>query len=442
MNQSELPSGDTKIIDPDDPYGFNSITPSEVSTKPNFTYEPNQFDPELMNVMSRSPFDNTVSGSRKQMYGASHVPQSLVVRASTPRRIQTGAEQKYGKATFKVDVEQNCEILQRFSLYDYKLLGEDAIRHSPETILIVENYGTHSDPNAREIHCITMPEYFSAHQYFGFAYQRQEGAKNLRPGTMLKAGTVLLDSPNKHADGNYCTGRELNTVFASFDAVAEDGVILSEEALPWLETRRYERRTISFGATHYLVNIYGKDGKYKGLPEIGDLVRPDGLLACARSYDDNFSLVEMSDRALRRINYTHDKLTYVPSGYGRVVDVRVEHDRSSSVSSPTICNEQMLRYDEARRAYYQQIWDYYSNVLRKRYAHSGGVPMSDEFNQLIKKAYSVVKERRDQTRRTGTDEKVQKIYRGSPSDDFTVDIVVEYINRPKVGSKITDCWGG
>lgn len=442
MNKPELPGSKGKVsIDDDDPYGFKSISPSEVSAQYNFKYEPNQFDSELMNVMSMSPFDNTVSGSRKQMYGASHVPQALVVSKSTPRRIQTGAEQKYGKATFNVAVEQNCEILQRFSLYD-RQLGEDAIKHSPETILIVENHGTHSDPNAREIHCITLPDYFSCHQYFGFAYERQEAAKNLRPGVMLKAGTVLLDSPNKHQDGNYCIGRELNTVFASFDAVAEDGVILSEEALPWLETRRFERRTISFGATHYPIGIYSKDGKYRGLPEIGDIIRPDGLLACLRSYDENFSLVEMSERSLRRVNYTHDKLIYVPSGYGRVIDVRVEHDRSSSVTSPVLCNEQMLRYDEARRTYYQQIWDYYNNVLRKRYAHSGGVPMSDEFNQLIEKAYSVVKERKDQQRRGTNEEKVQKIYRGSPSDDFTVEIVVEYVNRPKVGSKITDCWGG
>lgn len=418
---------------------YSSITPTETSTKWDFDYEPNQFYAELMNVMSQSPFDNTVSGARKQMYGASHLSQALVVKGSTPRRIQTGAEQQYGKATFSVAAERDCEVLQVFNLYDTAQLGESSIRHNPETIVIVENIGTADNPNAREIDFIKKVNFFSNHQYFGFPYKTKEAGKNLSPGTSIKAGTVLLDSPNKHDDGNYCVGRELNTVFASFDAVAEDGIILSEEALPWLEISKFEKRSVPWGSSHYPLNLYGDDDVYKPFPDIGDYVRPDGLLMALRSYDANFSLVEMSKSNLRRVNYTHDKLVYVPAGVGRVIDIRVRHDATQSVNSPTICNTQVQRYDEARRDFYQKIYDYYVNVLRRRY--NGTPPMTHQFNQLIKTAYSVVQERRPD-RRGADAERVQKIYRGSPMDDYTVEFVVEYKNQPKVGYKMTDCWGG
>lgn len=423
----------------EDPHGFNSITPSEVSTKWNYDYEPNQFFPQLQNVMSLSPFDNTVSGSRKQMFGASHITQALAITGSTPRRIQTGAEQWYGDATFNVQAEHDCEILQIMSLYENTELSEDRIKKSPETILIVENIGTDEDPNAREIDYIKMVDFFSNHQYFGFPYKTKEIAKQLRPGTRLKAGTILQDSPNKHDDGNYCLGRELNCVFASFDAVAEDGVILSEEALPWLEITKFEKRTVSWGSSHFPLNLYGDENNYKPLPEIGDYVRADGLLWAGRSYDNNFSMVEMAKSNLRRVNYTHDKLVYVPSGGGRVIDVRIRHDAMQTPNSPALCNAQADRYDKARREYYQKILDYYNKTLKPRFGETP--PMSKKFKLLIKQAYALSQELR-QDRRGGEQERVQKIYRGSPMDDYTVELVIEYKSRPKVGYKITDCWGG
>lgn len=438
----------TNSIDDKDPYGFENITPQDVSCHPDHHFEENQFHAELMNVMSMSPFDNTVSGSRKQMFGASHITQNLVISHSTPRRIQTGAEQKYGKATFSNTVEYDCEVLRKFKLYNQNPLEENSIKRNPLTVLIVEAEGTDPErPSKRVIDCIHLTDYCSNHQYFGFMYKNKDivgqirGATENSPGTFLKAGTVLQDSPSKHDDGNYCYGRELNTVFASFDAVAEDGVILSEEALPWFEIKKIEKRSVSWGSTHYPVNLYGDENHYKPFPEIGDYIRPDGLLMALRSYNGSFSPVEMSARKLSYVNYTHDQLIYAPSGEGRVIDIRVRHDgASTNVTSPAICNAQALRYDQAQRDFYQNIYNYHVNVLKRRYGDK--LEMTPRYRQLIRTAYSVVREKENTRGRGDGREKVQKIYRGSPMDDFTVVFVIEYTSKPKVGNKITDCWGG
>ncbi|BAW19249.1 putative DNA-directed RNA polymerase subunit beta [Ralstonia phage RP12] len=414
----------------------------------NYHYEPNQLYPELANVMSLSPFDGTVSASRKQMFGASHTSQCLVIAKPTPRRIQTGAEIQYGRATFSTKVERDCRIMAMIPFYNTKMVGTEAIRHNPETVLIVE----YQDDG--EIDCISMKEYFSNHQYFGFPYKNTDAARNLRVpdprtglgGSDLLGGTILQDSPSKRPDGNYCYGINLNVMFASFPEVAEDGVLLSEEAVPWLKTRKYEKRTVSYGSTHFALNIYGDENNYKPFPEIGDYVRADGLLMALRSYSDAYSAVEMSAAASREVNYVFDKLTYVTPaheegmalGRGRVIDIRVSHDVSRTPFAPNICNEQALKYDRAARVFYKEVLRQY-HVLKGNKPKTGknALRISHNFKNLVKHAYSVMQEEA-----TNEEQRVQKIYRASPMDDFTIEFVVEYESTPTCGYKITDCWGG
>lgn len=410
----------------------NSPMAQALSSVWNYRYEPNQLYPELANVMSLSPFDGTVSASRKQMFGASHTSQCLVFDKSTPRRIQTGAEMQYGRATFSTKIERDCKILHMIPFYNTKSLGLDAIRHNPETIVIVE----YTDENGirGEIDYVSMREFFSNHQYFGFPYKNTEAGRRLRKDLELPANTILQDSPSKRPDGNYCYGINLNVMFASFPEVAEDGVLLSEEVVEWLKIRKYEKRTVSFGSTHFPVNLYGDENNYKPFPEIGDYVREDGLLMALRSYSNTYSAVEMSATACRETAYVFDKPTYVPAGRGRVIDIRVSHDISRQPFSPSICNDQALKYDRAAREFYRTILDYYETMKANK---GKKLVVSHNFKNLIKHAISVVQEES-----TTEEHRVQKIYRASPMDDFTIEFVVEYEAVPKEGYKLTDCWGG
>lgn len=418
----------------------------------NYHYEPNQLYPELANVMSLSPFDGTVSASRKQMFGASHISQCLVFDKPTPRRIQTGAEIQYGRATFSTKVERDAKVLAMIPFYNTKLVGSEAIRHNPETVVIVEYQDDKGEPG--QIDCLSLREFFSNHQYFGFKYQNTDAVRGLhgpsgtqQEGSYLAADTILQDSPSKRPDGNYCYGINLNVMFASFPEVAEDGVMLSEEAVPWLKIRKYEKRTVSYGQTHFALNLYGDPNKpeeYKPFPEIGDYVRPDGLLMALRSYHSDYSPVEMNLEATREVNYIFDKLTYVPAakvdketgmvlGRGRVIDIRVSHDVSRTPFSPNICNEQALKYDRAARVFYSEVLKLY----RRLKGNKKNLKISHNFKNLVKHAYSVMQEES-----TNEEHRVQKIYRASPMDDFTIEFVVEYEATPTEGYKITDCWGG
>lgn len=430
----------------------NTTLAHALSSVWNYRYEPNQLYPELANVMSLAPFPGTISSSRAQMFGASHTSQCLVFDKSTPRRIQSGAEIQYGKATFSTKVEHDCEVLAMIPFYNSKVVGADAIRHNPETTLIVESEFDHNGKTVYEVDCVSMKDFFSNHQYFGFPLKPTDQARNIRVpsattrGTMWRGDTVLQDSPSKRPDGNYCYGINLNVIFGSFPEVAEDGVLLSDEAVPWLKIHKYEKRTVAYGSTHFPLNLYGDATTYKPFPEIGDYVREDGLLMALRSYSDIYSAVEMSATASREVNYVFDKLTYVPSAKidretgiatsrGRVIDIRVSHDVSRAPFSPSICNDQALKYDAAARVYYRAVLAKYNELKNNR--PKGTFKITHNFKNLVKHAYAVL-----QQEATNEEQRVQMIYRASPMDDFTIEFVVEYEATPTEGYKITDCWGG
>ena len=86
--------------------------------------------------------EGTVSASRKQMYGGSHIQQCLVFDKSTPRRVQTGQEMEYGKATFSTKVERDAHVLEIIPYYNDKTIGLSGIKHNPEDILILEYQDT------------------------------------------------------------------------------------------------------------------------------------------------------------------------------------------------------------------------------------------------------------------------------------------------------------
>lgn len=428
----------------------NTTMNTKLSSVWNYRYEPNQLYPELANVMSLSPFDGTVSASRKQMFGASHLSQCLVFAKPTPRRIQTGAEIKYGQATFSTKVERSCRVLSIIPYYQTQRIGTGSITHNPEDLLIVE----YEDDG--EVDIITMKQYFSNHQYFGFRYKNTDMARNLHgtssrgDGTMLRAGTILQDSPNKRPDGNYCYGINLNVLFGSFPEVAEDGIVLSDEVVEWLKIRKYEKRTVSYGSTHWPLNLYGDDKVYKPFPEIGDLVRPDGLLMALRSYSDTYSPVEMNAAASRDVNYIFDKLTYVPSAkvdkktgmimsQGRVIDIRVSHDVSRAPFAPAICNEQAMKYDQASREFYREVMKQHTTMKNNK-PKSGArqLKVSHNFKNLLKHSHAILQQ---ETPNSET-ERVQMIYRAAAMDDFTIEFVVEYESKPTEGFKLTDCFGG
>lgn len=381
----------------------------------------NELAPYLLGTCSLNPWPGNNSSSRVQMF-ASHLTQMLVMEEPSERGCQTGMEAEYGKYTFNVKMPADAEVLKIIPRYTPKI-GEKFVTKNPQSIVVYE------DVETKEVGIVNITEYFSNHQYFGYRFKQSDALKSMRVGDFVSKDTILLDSPNVTKDGGYMYGRELNVAFMSHPAVAEDGFMICEDVLHKLAYRTYETRVIDFGRKKVPLNLYGNEDEYKAFPNIGDMVREDGIIMALRDYNDDISPVEQSVYDLMEIDHTFDKSFYVTPG-GRVVDIKVYHDKTPVEANEVFPMEvQPNAYNDERIRFYKSILAEHDRLLRLR---GKSLKLSRPFHNLIIEAMVAIDS--DQKR-------LIKLYRQVPLDDWRIEIVIENINIPTIGNKITGCHG-
>lgn len=384
------------------------------------TKQPNELHRDLMGVNGLNPWDGHDSSSRKQMF-SSHIGQTLVIKGSTERYVQTGMEREYGRYTFSLKIPVDAEIIRVVERYPQKI-GLDAIRMNPQSIIIYE------DIHTKEVGMIDVRQFCSYHQYFGFEYNPQPAMSEIRAGAHLKGGTILMDSPSVKTNGGYAYGRQLNMAFMSIPGVSEDGIAICEDVLPHYRFDTYEHRVSEWGSKRFAINLYGDENNYKPFPDIGDVIRPDGLLMALRSYDRDLAIVEQNVHSLQEPDFTFDKLIYAAGAGGRIVDIRVHHDPTNGYLGGM--DAQPEKYDKARREFHQQIATEYFRLKRER---GDRLQLTPEFHRQVVESLSVI---------DNDPQRIIKLYRQAPLDEWRVEFVIQYEVTPTIGFKLTDCHGG
>lgn len=396
----------------------------------NFDYQANQLRHEIRSIQSLNPFDSNASGARKQMF-KSHISQRLVVNGATPKRILTGAEFEYAKAIFQTKVKNDSDIIRVIPYYR-PMLGTSEIASNPETLVIFED-----DTNT--IDCLSITDYSSHHSYFGYKNKNMPAINNLHVGNTIPANTVLQTAPTINDDGIFMYGREMEVALMSHPAASEDGVVISESAAKALSFITLEKRVVEWGSQTYPINLYGDENNYRPHPAIGEYIHSSGKLMAFRKYDPDYSVVDMSKRQTTIVDEVFDNAVYVNGHMGRVVDIRVFHDPNQVSTTPEEMVLQTRIYDEARRQYYKEIIEVYHTVLKQR---GNVLKMSPRFHRVVTDAIAIHLE--SQKVKASNGEKIthpQKLYRGSPMDDFRIEFTIMYEIVPTVGFKITGIQG-
>ena len=370
-----------------------------------------------------NPWTQHDSGSREQMLGG-HLSQALVIEGASTRRCLTGIEREFGRFTFNVKMPCNAEIIKVVEKYP-RTLGRRTIAQNPLFSIIFE------DVETKCVDILHLPRFHCRHQHFGFSYKFKQAANRLVPGALIPKDTVLADSPAVDDLGNYRMGTETNVAFMSVPGIIEDGVIISEDYAKRLASHGFESRDASWGEHYYPLNLYGTDEEYKPFPDIGDRIRPDGLLFALRKYDDMLGPIQMTPKALREPDYIFDRLTYAEPN-ALVVDVDVRHDvRRNPPDTPKGMEPQTERYYQAQALYHQTILDTYNDLKRKR---RDQLQVTPRFHAAVVEAQGY--------RPDPTKVKVQQMYQLQPLDDWRVEVTFETEVRPTVGFKLTDFHGG
>lgn len=400
----------------------------------------NELRPQFLSIHCLNFAVANNSPSRSQMM-ASHLAQHLVISGSEPIRTQSGSEGEFGKYTFAVKMPANGRIIRVIERYPRNGVGLGSLGFNPETLVIYENEDT------KVIDCFSIPYYTSYHQFFGYQNSIKDTVGNLVHKAYIKKGTVFADTPANSDYKNYGYGHNFETALISIPGVAEDGIIIAQEALHHLTFKVYETRTAEIGSKTWPKFLYG-DSPF---PEIGDLVRSDGLLMAMSTYDQDLAPVEMGINNIRKVDYTFDKRLYTREEQivhtangpglvspGRIVDIKVISNNDVSRNLPTMMAAPFEKYAKALRKYYLSLIQLESELSYERKKKFGDprLNLSPQLQNLLVEARAI-------TNHQSRDLKgpLNLSHRRAPLDEYSITFVIEHTITPTIGYKLTSVSG-
>lgn len=388
---------------------------------------PNQLKPQLLSIINNIPFADNDSASRKQMAAGNH-SQILALVKPSKRMIGTGHEEDYGKYTFQIKFPDDCRIIAVIDGIT-RGVGMSGVKN-PETYVIYEKTET------GEIDYLVMTKYHSLHKQFGHKYiYDEEVLKTIQPGEYIEKDTVVARPPTVDENGEYSMGREAPILLATWPAVIEDGGWISETLANDLSVDFFEERVFSVGREHLARNLHGDPNipsEYKWVPDIGGFVPHHGILASTFRYDPDCAPAMMTRDRLRKPDRIHDRRIRAPAG-AEIMDIEVLHNADLKVApTPVGMDEQMAKYDQAKRRFYTRIID-----LEKELRASSPdkkLRISRKFHRLVFTALIYNNPYSKDSRKL--------TYRRVDLDDYRVRVVLRERVRPGMGFKITCFHGG
>lgn len=398
----------------------------------------------LSSVLSLNPTVHGDSSPRSAMFGG-HAGQAVTIEGSTVRMLKTGQEYEYAKGTFSIKAPCDMliiDVIQRFT----ETWGRGGIKMNPETFVLYEKKSgkTSALENASNVFGILrIPAYHTRNHALGFKYvQHVKNQQKLIEKNIVLAGTVFAYSPNLTDGGDYKYGRETNVAFMSIPEVEQDGMLVTESFANAMACTKIENRIAQWGENKILLNLYGDANNYKPFPDIGEKIRPDGLLYAVRTIEPGVGIVNLTPKALMEVDPVFDLRTYAEAG-ATIVNIAVKSDRMRTGRTEVqFYDKQAERYEKAARSFSVRLRENYERLLR---AHPQTLLLEDELNRLVTDAISDtggLDRRFNQQGEMTSMDKGAQIYNKVPIGDWRAEIT--FVKRLEAGVrfKITDTHGG
>lgn len=392
--------------------------------------------PELLSIQSLVPYVDSNAPARCVMF-AGHFAQRPVISGSEPNYIQTGPEEEFGKYSFKIKMPEDGVVEEVIPRYEHNYVEDDKYPYAEpaETLVLYRSEET------GRYGMVMVPYHLTHGSAFGFKYEPTEAVNRLQPGMAFRKDTVFADSPAVKENDHYSYARNLNGCFMSHKNVGLDGYVIARSALEHFKFRLYERRVVEFGSNSFLLNTYGDETHYKAYPDIGDMVRSDGLLVVSRMMDPLELPAVFSRNDTQRVDNIFDRPVYSRVGEGKVVDiVAIQSNTSNRVLSPEL-TAQTERYVRKTRRYYQSIVNFHNKVVadwRKAHPSQEQDPglFSPELSNLIVYAMAIINQKTQHSLPLSLN------YKKRPIDTWRLEFTIEYEMTPGRGAKFACQSGG
>ncbi len=363
------------------------------------------------------------NSSPRQAMMSKQIGQMQVVTSPDIRRIQSGIDREFGRYTHQIKFDTDSIVLKTISKYPSQMRMQNIKSNSLVTVIYED-----LEDNKATVGVKNIPTFHSLHQHFGFDYKKSNNFSSyIRDGGKIPAGTIIANSPNIDDDGNYRFGVSAKVAFTSSPSGIEDGIKVSEEFLEKLKITLYDTRTIQFGTKKLPLNIHGDDSNFKIIPDVGEYIGENGVLAVLRDFDVNLAPCDLSVEAMQTPN-TFDEYIYAYPG-AEIVDVKIIHNKTKNSIMLTNMEEQLEKYLFAQTRYNEELIKFYKRLMKES---SGRVNISHELHKMISDAMAMVDDKHD----FKFNEKNNKL------DNWALTVTFKYQLKADIGFKLTDLSGG
>lgn len=247
---------------------------------------------------------------------------------------------------------------------------------------------------------------------FGFDY-KNDYLDNAEIGEYIPTGTVLNSSTSYDSDGNVSIGVNGRILFGTHPAVQDDAIVISESFAKRMISNQVSPKTIPINENTILLNLYGKNGEYQGLPNIGDVVN-SGILAATRNVKETRMFSDLRDSSLSTINLQSDQVFY---GDGEVIDINV-YCNNPNIKTNKV-NRQLIEYYNEARFFYTEVYK-----ICKKIINSGAKIIDKEINRWMRKSMDYL------------DTQAIWAFNDNTFSNLMVEIVIRKKEPIKIGRKI------
>lgn len=350
------------------------------------------------------PFTTANSGSRKILYSTQKEHALPLLNPEVPI-IQTGYENRFGdRSSSIIRMDDDYEVIAKICKFS-KIPNH-------HYILIIRNTRTN------QLDLLTRISYEHLTESYGYLYNNKVMDK-LDIDYTIRRGEIVRSSQAFDSFMNRCDGVNLVTAYICRDKTMEDGIQISQSAAVKLASPLVNTIQIPINDNDIILNLYGDDNEYLGIPYVGQKVK-DGIVCAIRRENNEDSLYTQSREMLKRILMSDTK--YLAGGDVEVIDLDIYSNNPDSLRDRH-SNAQLNYYYEEKQRYMYEIIHTVESLKAKGYT---------DLSYDLKELYINCK------REFGGAEFIKdKSYSGT-----ILEITILERNIPSVGDKISNRYGG
>lgn len=283
------------------------------------------------------PFTTANSGSRKILYSTQKDHALPLLKPETPI-IQTGFENRFGDYSSSIiRMDDDYEVLAKISKFS-KLPNH-------HYNLILKNKRTN------QLHVVTRISYQHLTESYGYLYNNKV-MDQLDIDYTISKGEIIRSSQAYDNYMNRCDGVNLYTTYISTDKTMEDGILISESGARKLASPLISVYQIPINDNDILINWYGDDDKYQGMPDIGQKVK-DGVVCVIRRENIEDALYTQKRESLKRMLMSDTK--YLSNGDSEIIDINIYSNNPEGLRERHSNNQLNYYYEDKQRYLYEII---------------------------------------------------------------------------------------